>query len=113
MKSFSERLREERTRLNLNQTEFAALGRVTKSTQANYEKGGRSPDADYLMALLPHGVDVYYLLVGVPGEAVARGLAPGQVRVLAAFDQMSAADQAVALRVLEALAIHSVISQFG
>lgn len=58
------RLMEERNRLGMNQTDFAALGGVGKATQINYEKGERSPDADYLGAVAAVGVDVLYVVTG-------------------------------------------------
>lgn len=58
------RLKEERTRLKLNQTQFGEFGSVTKASQINYESDLRSPDANYLAALAKHGVDVNYILTG-------------------------------------------------
>ncbi|WP_343734514.1 helix-turn-helix transcriptional regulator [Acidovorax sp.] len=55
---------EERNRLGMNQTDFAAHGDVGKATQINYEKGERSPDADYLAAVASVGVDVLYVVTG-------------------------------------------------
>lgn len=57
------RLRQERQRLGLNQTEFAAIADVSKASQVNYESGERSPDADYL-AEIADRVDVLYVLTG-------------------------------------------------
>ena len=62
--TFGERLREERKRLGLNQTELALLGGVVKFTQINYEKDERTPDTDYLLKLQKAGVDAYFLLTG-------------------------------------------------
>jgi len=62
--TFSERLREERLRLGLNQTEFAEAAGVQKRAQVNYEAGERLPDAGYLMAVADAGVDVAYVLTG-------------------------------------------------
>ena len=45
-----ERLKEERERIGLSQTEFAAKAGASKNSQYNYEKGERSPDAAYLAA---------------------------------------------------------------
>lgn len=59
-----ERLREERERLGLNQTEFGALGGVRKQAQIKYEKGARKPDAKYLEGIAAAGVDVGYILTG-------------------------------------------------
>lgn len=61
---FSDRLKEERKRLGLNQDEFAALGGVKKGAQFNYENGSRNPDSEYLTAIAAAGVDVLYLLTG-------------------------------------------------
>lgn len=59
------RLREERERLGLNQTDFAEKGNVKRKTQYNYETGERCPDADYLSALAAVGVDTNYILTGI------------------------------------------------
>jgi transcriptional regulator with XRE-family HTH domain len=59
-----ERLKEERERLGLNQTEFAAKAGASKNSQYNYEKGERSPDAAYLAAADGMGVDVLYVVTG-------------------------------------------------
>ncbi len=64
MVSFFERLRDERQRLGLSQTELAEAGGVTKKTQGLYERGDRSPSADYLMAVSTVGMDLPYLLSG-------------------------------------------------
>lgn len=48
----------------MNQTEFAQLGSVGKTTQINYEKGERFPDAAYLAAVASAGVDVLYVVTG-------------------------------------------------
>lgn len=64
MVSLGDRLREERERLGLNQTQFGDLAAVTKKTQMLYEGDQRSPKADYLTAIAQAGVDVQYLLTG-------------------------------------------------
>ncbi|MBF0308994.1 MAG: helix-turn-helix transcriptional regulator [Magnetococcales bacterium] len=74
---FCERLRAERKRLGLNQTEFAKIAGLTLQSQGNYESGRRTPDVAYLAAVATAGVDVGYLLTGVrtPGGSVpAEGL---------------------------------------
>ena len=62
--NISDRLREERTRLGLNQIEFGELGGVKKLAQINYEKGERNPDSAYLAAIAAAGADVLYILTG-------------------------------------------------
>jgi len=64
MVSFCERLRAERTRLGLNQTDFAALAGVTKKTQMLYEAGERVPDANYMAAIGQAGADLYFIITG-------------------------------------------------
>lgn len=67
MDVLGERLKEERTRLGLSQSDFAALGGVKQHAQFQYEKGMRRPNFDYLSALAGAGVDVWYLLTGEKG----------------------------------------------
>lgn len=63
--SISARLREERLRLGLSQTAFAALAGVTKSAQIKWEGGASSaPTAPALAAMVAGGVDVLYVLSG-------------------------------------------------
>ncbi|BBT94349.1 hypothetical protein WP8W19C03_10430 [Aeromonas veronii] len=59
------RLKEERKRLRLNQTDFAALAGVQISAQTNYENDKRQPDAKYLAAIAEAGADVGYITTGV------------------------------------------------
>ena len=62
--TFGTRLKEERGRLGLTQSLFAAHGGVVKFTQINYEKGERHPDSAYLAAIAAAGADVLYILTG-------------------------------------------------
>ena len=64
MLNIGERLKEERVRLGYNQGDFAAIAGVAKTSQFNYEKGERSPDAAYLAAVAEKGVDVLYVVTG-------------------------------------------------
>ncbi|MGS0943737.1 helix-turn-helix domain-containing protein (plasmid) [Pseudomonas luteola] len=58
------RLRAERNRLGMNQSQLAEIGGVTKNTQANYEKDDKSPDSAYLLAVAEVGVDIVFVLTG-------------------------------------------------
>lgn len=90
MVSIGERLREERERIGLNQTEFSEVGGVTKKTQGLYEKGERSPTADYLASVGKIGVDISYVVEGnqtvTPTVAVSD---PLENALLGNFRQMS------------------------
>jgi len=68
MITFGDRLKEERKRLGLNQTDFAASGGVQKRAQVSYEQNERFPDVAYLMSIREIGVDVFYLLLGEVGS---------------------------------------------
>ena len=50
--------------MGFNQGDFAAFAGVAKTSQFNYEKGDRSPDADYLAAVAERGVDILYVVIG-------------------------------------------------
>jgi len=69
--STGERLKEERERLTLNQTNFAALLGIHRNSQANYENKDRQPDAEYLAKAASAGIDVMYVLTGMRNENVA------------------------------------------
>ncbi|HEY4583947.1 MAG TPA: hypothetical protein VIG88_13975 [Lysobacter sp.] len=69
---FGNRLREERERLRFNQLVFAQLMGVRRQAQASYEEGKTSPTAAYLHAAAERGVDVMYVLTGVPAPRVVR-----------------------------------------
>jgi transcriptional regulator with XRE-family HTH domain len=58
------RIREQRERLGYSQTELAEKAGVTARSQRNYETGTRVPDATYLAAISPLGVDINYVLNG-------------------------------------------------
>lgn len=58
------RLKEERLRLKLNQTDFAALANASKAAQINWEKDVNSPPGSALSAYAEAGVDVLYVLTG-------------------------------------------------
>lgn len=64
MDSVGGRLRKERERLGLNQTDFGAIGSIRRNAQMNYENGSRYPDSEYLTAIAKHGVDINYLITG-------------------------------------------------
>lgn len=62
--NLGQRLKSERERLGLSQTEFAALAAASKHAQINWEKGDASPNAAALQAWSAHGVDVLYVITG-------------------------------------------------
>lgn len=77
-----ERLRGERDRLGLNQTDFGAAAGVSRGTQKAYELESSSPDIRYLSALHDLGVDVCYVLTGGRAAAAAEGLSADEAQLL-------------------------------
>lgn len=61
---FGKNLKIERLRLELNQSELAQIGGVSKATQVAYEADSTRPDAAYLARISEAGVDVHWLLTG-------------------------------------------------
>ena len=55
-------IRGERLRLKLNQTDFAALGGVSKATQVAYETNSTEPQASYFRRLHETAVDIGWIL---------------------------------------------------
>lgn len=97
---FFERLKEERKRLGMNQTQFAELAGTTKNSQLNYEKGNVCPSATYLAAIAAAGVDVQYVLTGQ--RSAEPVLTPEEKAVLAAWRRAASAVRAAALAALQA-----------
>src|SRR3990172_1633180 len=74
-KSSPGRLKEERARLGLSQSALAESLGVTKWTVINYERpggGGTQIAADLLSACARLGMDVQYILTGVPSTNMNR-----------------------------------------
>lgn len=65
--SFGVRLKEERKRLKLTQSQLAEKAGTTKSTQLLYEKESMRANSDYLAAIAQAGVDVAYVITGERG----------------------------------------------
>lgn len=101
MDEFGERLKRERSRLGLNQSEFAALGAVKQRAQYQYEKGMRRPNSDYLSAIATAGVDVCYLLTG---EKTSRLENADERRLVAGFREVDVRKREALLALIEAVA---------
>ena len=58
------RLKEERSRIGLNQHQMGEAGGASKNTQLAYESGKSSPTAKYLLEIAKTGADITYVLTG-------------------------------------------------
>ncbi|ROQ62192.1 transcriptional regulator with XRE-family HTH domain [Pseudomonas protegens] len=104
MLNIGERLKEERARLGFNQAEFAAFAGVAKTSQFNYEKGERSPDAAYLAAIAEKGVDVLYVVTGDRRPVPADSISAGELLLLDYYRLMTHDDKQALVRMAYALA---------
>lgn len=104
MSSIGDRLREEREKLSLSQTQLAELTGTTRKSQFNYETDARRPDADYLAAATSVGVDVLYVLTGqrAGGVKPAPTLTGDEEELLALFRAAPLAVKAAAIGALSA-----------
>jgi len=99
------RLREERTRLGVSQTELAVACGIAKNTQLNYEKDERSPDAKYLTAAEALGMDVYYVLVGKHFPVSPDQLSSFELEMLSYLKDLSDYDKETLRRMAAAMAM--------
>jgi transcriptional regulator with XRE-family HTH domain len=99
--SIGERLRSERQRLDLNQTQIGECGGVTKKTQMLYEAGGRSPDALYLAAIATAGADIRYIVTGERDGPAPETLTADERELLALFRAAPLAVKAAAIGALQ------------
>lgn len=97
--TIGERLKEERSRLKLSQTDLGAIGGVGKTTQINYEKGAGSPDGKYLAAVAEKGVDVLYVLTGERRPSTAESVSAEELELVMAYRTMSDAERSVLRRI--------------
>ncbi|MCQ4302687.1 transcriptional regulator [Stutzerimonas frequens] len=102
--TIGERLKEERSRLKLSQTDLGAIGGVGKTTQINYEKEAGSPDGRYLAAVAAAGVDVLYVITGERKPQPADSISAREAKLLGFFRQLPEGEQANLVRTASALA---------
>ncbi|WLI08314.1 helix-turn-helix domain-containing protein [Pseudomonas sp. FP597] len=102
--TISVRLKEERARLKLSQTDLGAVGGVGKTTQINYEKGVGSPDATYLAAVAQLGMDILYVVTGERKPTPTDSISADAAELLKAYECVSEDDRQVLLRMASAFA---------
>jgi transcriptional regulator with XRE-family HTH domain len=99
-----DRLREERDRLGLNQTDFGLLLGVSRGTQKAYELGSGAPDIRYIAALEERGVDSIYVLSGQRATHSDDGLSFVEERLIEKYRSLTEADQQSVQRIVGAMA---------
>ncbi|WP_156440037.1 MULTISPECIES: helix-turn-helix domain-containing protein [Burkholderia] len=104
------RLKEERERLAKSQTDFAALGGVSKRAQITYEKGESTPDAAYLNLVAAEGVDAQYVITGVRSSA---GLTRDEIELIEKYRAAPLAVKSAAIGALTAGALPEAGPKFA
>lgn len=106
-------MREERQRLDLNQTQLGETGGVTKKTQMLYEAGDRYPDAAYLAAIAAAGADVRYIVTGERDGPAPEVLSSDERELLSLFRAAPLAVKAAAIGALQGAAAKTVKKSKG
>lgn len=90
------RLKEERERLRLTQSDFGALGGKGKTTVIAWEKGSAFPNADFLESAAAAGMNVLYVITGQRHDnAATTSYELAFLRNCRAFDSNEARDMAL------------------
>ena len=82
-----ERIRKERVRLELNQSDMADLAGVGKRTMIDWEKDRSSPTAQHLLKLSAGGVDTSYILTGIRTSDVEMHISQKLTKTAQQFEQ--------------------------
>ncbi len=104
MKMIGHRLYGERCRLGLSAAAFAVLGGVDAVVQESFEKGMRQPDAAYLATMAVIGIDVLYVVTGMPTCTEDLSVSRDEVSLLRAYRTSDEAGKKAAHAALQAIA---------
>jgi len=104
MKLIGNRLHKERARLGLSAAAFAVLGGVDAAVQESFEKGVRHPDAAYLATMAVIGIDVLYVVTGLPTCTEDLSVSRDEVTLLRAYRTSDDAGKKAAHAALQAIA---------
>lgn len=91
------RLKIERERLGLSQTQLAAIGETTKKSQIDYEKGNSYPKSNYLELVSKVGVDVLFIVTGIksPSSHELEIIEKHRIEIKALADKSAFIDKAL------------------
>lgn len=96
----SDRLREERQRLGLNQSEAAKAGGISFTAYQNYERGDRHPTTETLAQWSAAGFDILYVVVGTRNVTE---VSKEQAAAVHLFGKLNPRARSVVMELLEAL----------
>jgi transcriptional regulator with XRE-family HTH domain len=101
MVSIGDRIREERKKLQLSQSDFAKLAGCSRNAQAVYERNESLPGAAYLLSLSGMGIDVLYVLTGATTPNIG-DISNDEIELIKLFRGAPLAVKAAALAALTA-----------
>ena len=86
---YGDRIRSERRRLEMTQTQFAQATGISQATQVGYENGAHLPNVHYLNRASALGVDIVFVVLGkrTPQAAVDWVDWDTFLRIVAAIDE--------------------------
>lgn len=100
----SARLKEERERLRLSQTEMAELGGTKMRTYQDWERGLSGVSAEFLASVVEDGLDALYVLTGVRSPLSSETLSADESRLISDYRKIVAEHQRTLLAVGAAMA---------
>ena len=98
------RLQAERKRLEMTQDQFSTVVGVSKRALASYEGGTREAGVGLLSLAAAAGVDVLFVLTGMPSPCAADSLTPEESRFITLLRATAETDKAILQRTAEAFA---------
>lgn len=101
METIGERITTERKSTGLTQGDFAKKLGITVQSQGNYERGVRSPSAEYLQEAFNLGMDINYIVTGQRCGEPANHLTAQEEALIALY---RGAQQSIQAAVMGALA---------
>lgn len=104
MRMIGNRLHMERSRLGLSAAAIAVLGGVDGSTQESFERGEDYPDAAYLATMAVIGIDVLYVVTGMPTCTEDLSVSRDEVALLRAYRTSDDHGKKAAQATLQAMA---------
>ncbi|WON83263.1 MULTISPECIES: helix-turn-helix domain-containing protein [Chromobacterium] len=96
--SISDRLKQERSRLDMIQMDAAKAAGISYGSYFSYEKGTCTPNAEVLSKLYSAGFDVAYIITGKRDDSK---LSPEAHTLLNQFQQLDPHGQRLALGVMQ------------
>ena len=97
-------MREERHRLGLSQTDFAAIGGASKRSQIDWERGKLVPNAEFLAIVARAGVDVLYVLTG---QRAYETLTDEEKRLLKGYQALDSASKVGVMSLIKGMLLAS------